>query len=442
MPSITINDQFKRSLIRDIENRYDTIADRINRGLVYRFNFIGSFYNEYCTTHELNLAHNEVLDELASKLHHKYGPYFSKENILRMAAFNNRVSINPQLLNISLYVAWEHIIQLLPFNDDAQWLYYVRLTENNRLNVSELANAIAAEEFEQDKIFLGRKNLKRALQKSLSHETIDKKFVPLWLMRHQREWKPFVNAFKEPVSSSLKPLIEMDEYPLLNYNHYNDENLIIRITHHIDSLRAQLNKDLNMELNLFFWNIGRNLLPDRINPYPVQAMPETSNEKKTYVEKVHFVETAGHSYKFSTTITQNEFEQAEQHKLKKYKNIFDTLFNEHELQYMKLFATKITDTKLMFAFCNLVTWEQIKELLKLEEQESIFELALQIAEQQLNIAQIRELINARLMPEVNNSETNPKIKSKVKFTQNMFFNKKVAVNILHNNLFIQFVNAF
>ncbi|WP_198171469.1 DUF1016 N-terminal domain-containing protein [Mucilaginibacter aquatilis] len=422
-----------------IENDYDSITQMLNSSLLFSFRTIGTWYNEYCTKQGYNLQENPVLNNLAEQLEPKYGPYFNKENLLRMTAFAKRMSANPKLFDLHYYVTWEHIVQLLPFDDDALWLFYVRLTEKHRLTVEELSNAISLKQYEDDVTFLGKKNLKLALQKSLSHGSPDEKFLPLWMMKYQRDWKPLFSPFKYPLVLSFEPLLRIDEHPVINFDNYNNEDLLIRITHDIDNLRVRLNRSLNENLNVLFWHTGKKLMPESINEFNRAASFENTNETSTVVKGVSVIDDTGKTYDLSTTVTQQVFDEEQQQRVTKYQSLFTNLFNQQELQHMQLFAAKFSNTKLIVGFCHLVTWDQIKELIRLDEGDDIIRLALEIVQNEVNDSDLKSLVDEQLKNPT--LKINGKSKSKHKYNLNDFFNAKTKVSVFKNEYFMQFVAA-
>ncbi|WP_295769036.1 DUF1016 N-terminal domain-containing protein [uncultured Mucilaginibacter sp.] len=418
-----------------IENDLDSITQMLNSSLLFSFKTIGTWYNEHCSREALYLQDNLILNDLAEQLEPKYGPYFSKENLLRMSAFAKRMSANPKLFDLHYFVTWEHIVLLLPFDDDALWLFYVRLTQKHRLTVEELASAIKSKQYENDENFWGKKNLKLALQKSLSHGSPEEKFLPLWMMKYQRDWKPLFLPFKNPLLSFFEPLLRIEEYPVINLDNYHDEDLLIRITHDIDSLKIRLNRSLNEKLNLLFWETGRKLTPASLSEIDRAASFEKTDERLIVVKEVTVIDTTGHTHDFSTTVTQQVYDEEQQQRVTKYQSLFTNLFNQQEFQHMQLFGSKFSNIKLIVGFCHLVTWDQIKELIRLDTEDDMIELAFEVAQGKIGHSDLKRLVDERQK----NSTFKINSKSKHKYKTNSFFNAKTQVSVFQNEYFMQFV---
>ena len=134
-----------------IENRKRIISQHANHNAVVMFWEVGKRINTELLNEKRAEYGKRIVSTLSTQLQTQYGNAFGKRSIQRMVQFAIQFPNLEIVSNISPYVSWSHIIELLPHPMDAK-VYYFNEIHKALLNVRDLRTMISRKAYERREI--------------------------------------------------------------------------------------------------------------------------------------------------------------------------------------------------------------------------------------------------------------------------------------------------
>ena len=152
---ITVTNKNDDKLFNDvqniIENRKRIITQHANNNGVIMFWEVGQRVNKDILKNERAEYGKRIVPTLSAEMTKKYGNGFSERNIWKMIDFAKQFPQLEIVANISPYVSWSHIVELLPYPMDAK-VYYFNEIHNGLLGVRDLRQLISRKSYERREI--------------------------------------------------------------------------------------------------------------------------------------------------------------------------------------------------------------------------------------------------------------------------------------------------
>lgn len=351
------------SLSQVIEHARQNIVRVSHCRMIILFWRIGQQLNEHLGKSSEGKYDKSILTNISSELVLRYGEYFLRRNLERMRLLANQLNDQTTVSLIASCISWEHISLLMETQNLEAILFYFKATLEQGLSVTKLRKQISMELFERSKNYNRSKSNRDSLEKKLNQEILGSQafsqmFQPELIRSHKTD-RLIKNIFKEPLLSSFRPLLDLSKKtPNLYRNKTFDFNGELQelCMQYIEDFKQQQNRWLNMQLNLCFRQVGK-----QIN----DLVGVMSENKATKIKNASMLLE------------------------KKY----GKCFTEKQLQAMSKFAEQFYDLNIAVRIAALVSWSHILVLLPIEDLKGELFYARLTAVKKLTIASLRKQIS-------------------------------------------------
>ena len=340
-----------------ISQKHSEFLSVTHNGLITLFRDIGGICNQYSLTADTK-SHSAVYHQLSKELTAEYGLYFGKVNLKSMVHFAKEFDDFWTSGRMFPPVSWEHIMVLLQVKEPVARKFYIALAVEQGLAVKELQRQIAVGLFEQSqaRLHVTDGNF-RGTRKGAVIGVTDLKSAKDG--KRKSDGLLMMNFFKKPLSRYFVPIIETVErspVPLQQVGEANE--LFSKIAMEINRFGVFQNRWYNLNLNVFFWEIGRKIC-----------------------EEMNLSKDREYSYPAIIKILSSHLVKG-----------FSKTFNESRLVEMVTFARQVQDVAKVALISNLLTWDQIAALSSVENVETKLSYARLTAEQELSLSELEEKI--------------------------------------------------
>lgn len=354
-----------------IQKRIRILIRLANVELITIFWEIGFILNKHVDEIKRVKELTQTIQDISIKLTENYGQFLMEENLRNCMLFARRFPDLSEIRELSLYLGWEHFLQLSKIEDLKERQFYIKLKIKNGLSSQDLQNAISARCYDEE--ILNKSNHvrsphlknRRRNNNNETYKTVTHDFKKIMVND-----KVICVVFDEPLLSSFRALTQPQRKHLFTKSkrsNNSEPKIFVELYNIIENYSRIQNQSLNAHLNFLFWEVGM-----RMN------------------EEINICKVSGGDIRKSLISQASKI-------LKKQYNGF---FEEEQLDAMMNFAKQISNIGSASWLTAIVSWEHIVLLSSLNEVNTIFFYAKLIATKGLDVRELRKEIDKKTYEQI------------------------------------------
>jgi len=242
----TFYELVKVNLERKKSSKQEELIRLVSYNMIFLFWKIGNILNEIAINKLVFKDEAEIVSKISGGFSSIFGRYFDIKNISLMRQLAEKYSITT-IRKIGPHIHWDHIQELMTLESDEELFFYIKLINEQSLNVNQLKDAIS------ERVFL-KENKKLGTHLSFIGLKMDPNFKRMLVVEY----------FSSSEGSAFYQLIGLDGISRSLPNLLVADEVLLRLSNNILSAIKEFQSTTDYFLNIYynnmFWDFGNDIL--------------------------------------------------------------------------------------------------------------------------------------------------------------------------------------